>query len=347
MTHTLGGAAGYLDPALDRTSIAPQGEEIGRDELLRWYRAMRLARVFETRLARIYRQGGKIEGAVYLGMGHEATSVGVASLFRDGDYWSTVARNLSAWFLRGVEPKAVMARWFGRDEAPQRGRDLGLFLADLGRYGLAPYNNGSMASWLPSGAGFAWSLRRKGQGNVYVAMTGDGATSPGDFYEGLSLASIHKLPLVVVVENNCYAYSTPAHLQMPVANVADRAAAFGMPSAIGFGNDVFEVRRLAREAIDRARRGDGPTLLEFKCFRQRGHGEHDDMKYVDPALREFWMARDPVMLFESYLLGDGGIDRSDLDVIDGECERLVDEAVTYADSIPFPPGDSVAEGVFA
>ena len=338
---------GFLDPSLDRTSIAPQGEVIERDELISWYRAMRLARTFEQRLARVYRQGGKIEGAVYLGSGHEATSVGVASLLTRGDYWSTVARNLSAWFLKGVEPNSVMARWFGRDEAPQRGRELGLFLADLEGVGLAPYNNGSMASWLPSGAGFAWSLKRKGAGNVYVAMTGDGATSPGDFYEGLSIASIHRLPLVVIVENNCFAYSTPAEKQMPVANVADRAAAFNIPSSIGFGSDVFEVRRLAREAIERARSGGGPSIVELKCFRQRGHGEPDDMKYVDPELRKFWEARDPVAMFTAYLLDSGTVDQAVFDEIDAACQELVEGAVAYADSRPFPPKSSVSSGVFA
>jgi TPP-dependent pyruvate/acetoin dehydrogenase alpha subunit len=337
----------FLDPRLDRTTIAPQDEDIPAHEMVRWYRAMRLARSFESRLARIYRQGGKIEGAVYLGTGHEATSVGVASLLRDGDYWSTVARNLSAWFLRGVEPKAVMARWFGRDEPPQHGRDLGLFLADLSGVGLAPYNNGSMASWLPSGAGFAWSLKRKGRGGVYVAMTGDGATSPGDFYEGLSIAAIHRLPLVVVVENNCFAYSTPADKQMPVANVADRAAAFGVPATIGFGSDVFEVRRLAREAIDRARAGGGPSIVELKCFRQRGHGEHDDMKYVDPALRAFWEARDPLTLFSQYLITSGTLAEHDMSRIDEECDDLVEAAVAYADSLPFPAASSVGQGVFS
>jgi TPP-dependent pyruvate/acetoin dehydrogenase alpha subunit len=337
----------FLDPRLDRTAIAPQDEDISAHEMVRWYRSMRLARSFESRLARIYRQGGKIEGAVYLGTGHEATSVGVASLLRDGDYWSTVARNLSAWFLRGVEPKTVMARWFGRDEPPQRGRDLGLFLADLGGVGLAPYNNGSMASWLPSGAGFAWSLKRKGRGGVYIAMTGDGATSPGDFYEGLSIAAIHRLPLVVVVENNCFAYSTPADKQMPVANVADRAAAFGIPASIGFGSDVFEVRRLAREAIDRARAGGGPSIVELKCFRQRGHGEHDDMKYVDAALRAFWEARDPLTLFSQYLITSGTLTQHDMSRIDEECDDLVEAAVAYADSVPFPAASSVGQGVFS
>jgi TPP-dependent pyruvate/acetoin dehydrogenase alpha subunit len=339
-------AARWLDPGLDRIEIDPGPLEIEPEELERWYRAMRLARTFEERLARVYRQG-KVEGAVYLGMGQEGTSVGTAAHFRDGDYWSTVARNLSAWFLRGVDPDQVMARWLGKYEPPQHGRELGLFLADLEGVGLIPYHNGSMASWIPEGAGFAWSLKRKGQGNVYVAFTGDGATSPGDFYEGLSLAALHKLPIVVVAENNQYAYSTPANVQMPVDNIADRAAAFGIPSAVGFGSDVFEVHRLAGEAIAHAREGGGPYLLEFKCFRQRGHGEHDDMGYVDEEQREFWTTRDPIRLFRDYLVRDGVLSEERLAEIDASCGERVDAAVEYAERAPLPRPESVAEGVFA
>src|ERR1700737_2195003 len=261
--------ARFLDPALDRLSIRPD-HPVVREDLARWYRAMRLARTFEDKLAALYRQG-RIVGAVYLGTGQEAIATGVVSLLRKDDYFSTVSRNLAGWFLRGVDPRDVLARWFGKDIPPSHGRDLGLFLADLPNYGIAPYHNGSMASWIPSGAGFALAFKYRRQPRVYVALTGDGATSPGDFYEGLNFAAIHKLPLVVIVENNCYAYSTPTSRKMPVANVADRAPAFNIPAAIGFGNDLFEVRRLAALAIDHARSGKGPYLLEFKTFRRRGH----------------------------------------------------------------------------
>ena len=247
----------FLDPRIDRTSIAPDSP-VPADDLARWYRAMRLARTFEDKLAALYRQG-KIVGAVYLGTGQEAISTGVVSLLQKEDYFSTVARGLAGWFLRGVEPRDVMGRWFGKDIPPSHGRELGLFLADTAAYGIAPYHNGSMASWIPSGAGFALAFKYRKEPRVYVALTGDGATSPGDFYEGLNFAAIHKLPLVIVVENNCYAYSTPQSLQMPVANVADRAPAFNIPASIGFGNDIFEVRRLVGEAIDHARSGKGPV----------------------------------------------------------------------------------------
>lgn len=335
----------YLDPALDRLAI-DRFEEVPREELLRWYRAMRLARTFEQKLATLYRQG-RVVGAVYLGTGQEAIATGVVSLLRPDDYFSTVARGLAGWFLRGVEPKAVMARWLGKDEPPSHGRDIGLFLADLQHYGIAPYHNGSMASWIPSGAGFALAFKLRREPRVYVAFTGDGATSPGDFYEGLSFAAIHKLPLVVIIENNCFGYSTPNHLQMPVKDAADRAAAFNIPSEIGFGNDIFEVRRLARRAIDHARSGNGPYLVEFKTFRVRGHGEHDDMGYVPADLRAFWERRDPVRLYSEHLVGRGGIGPDVLEAIDREAAAVVDEAVAYAEALPRPSPDSVAQGVFA
>ncbi|MGH9319170.1 MAG: thiamine pyrophosphate-dependent dehydrogenase E1 component subunit alpha [Vicinamibacteria bacterium] len=330
----------------DRLAIDPEGLSIEPQELLRMYRAMRLARTFETRLAALYRQG-KIIGAVYLGTGQEGIATGVASLLQKDDLFSTVSRSIAAWFYRGVEPKHVLARWFGKDVAPSYGRDLGLFLADLRNYGLAPYHNGSMASWIPSGAGFALAFKMKRQPNVYVAFTGDGATSPGDFYEGLSLASIHKLPLVIIVENNQFAYSTPIHKQMPVAKVSDRAPAFNVYSDVAFGNDIFGVIRTASKAIEHARSGRGPALVEFLTFRVRGHGEHDDASYVSEEGRRYWEARDPIKLYVDYLVRKGGIGPEKLEAVDVECAAIVDEAVPYADALPFPKPESVTERLFA
>ncbi len=335
----------FLEPGLDRLSIRPD-EPWPREELLRLYRAMRLARTFEARLGALYRQG-KIVGAVYLGTGQEAICTGVVSLLNRDDYFSTVARGLAGWFLRGVEPRHVLARWLGRDVPPGHGRELGLFLADLGSYGIAPYHNGSMASWIPSGAGFALAFKLRRQRRVYVAFTGDGATAPGDFYEGLNFAAIHKLPLVVVVENNCYAYSTPNALQMPVANVADRAPAFGIPGEVAFGNDIFEVRRVAARALAHARAGLGPYLIEFKTFRRSGHGEHDDMAYVPRELREFWERRDPIQLYLDHLLGGGGFGREEIEAIDAGCAREVEEAQAWAEAQSMPDPGSVTWRLFA
>lgn len=335
-----------LPPEFDMAAIDPAGLSLTEEDLLRMYRAMRLARTFETRLAALYRQG-KIIGAVYLGTGQEAIATGVASLLEKDDIFNTVSRNLASWFYRGVEPKHVLARWFGKDVPPSHGRDLGLFLADLPHYGIAPFHNGSMASWIPSGAGFALAFKMKRQPNVYIAFTGDGATSPGDFYEGLSLAAIHKLPLVVIVENNQFAYSTPINKQMPVAKVSDRAPAFNVYSDVAFGNDLFGVIRTAKKAIEHARSGRGPALVEFLTFRVRGHGEHDDASYVSEEGRRYWQARDPLKLYLDYLRGKGGIDPTKIEAVDVECAVIVDEAVRYADDVPMPKPETVTDRLFA
>lgn len=324
----------------------PRDLDYSREQLLKFFSAMQLARTFEHRLATLYRQG-KIFGAVYLGMGQEATSVGCASLLEKGDLFSTVARNLSAWFYRGVKPEHVMARWMGKDQAPANGRELGLFLADMENYGIAPYHNGSMASWIPAGAGFALSFKMKRLPNIYLAFTGDGATSPGDFYEGLNFASIHKLPLVIICEVNQFAYSTSLELQMPVKNVADRAPAFNVYAETAFGNDLFVVIAAARRGVEHARSGYGPALIEFKTFRQRGHGEHDDMSYVGKDLREYWELRDPVRMYRRWLTERAKIDETEIEQIEKETVRRVETAVEYAEALPLPKSETVTDRLFA
>ncbi len=317
-----------------------------REQLLKMYSAMRLARTFEEKLAALYRQG-KIFGAVYLGMGQEATSVGSVSLLQDGDLFSTVARNLSAWFYRAVKPEHVMARWFGKDQPPSNGRELGLFLADLKEAGIFPYHNGSMASWIPAGAGYALTFKMRRQPNVCLCFTGDGATSPGDFYEGVNFAAIHKLPLVIICEVNQFAYSTACEKQMPVKNVADRGSAFNIYSETAFGNDLFTVIAAARRGIDYARSGNGPALIEFKTFRKRGHGEHDDMAYVPKELREFWEERDPIAMYRRWLTGRAEVDEASIKQIEDDCVRRVDAAVEYAEALPFPKAGTVTDRLFA
>jgi TPP-dependent pyruvate/acetoin dehydrogenase alpha subunit len=330
----------------DEITIARHELTFKDEELLRFYSAMRLARTFEEKLAALYRQG-KIFGAVYLGMGQEATSVGCASRLEKSDYLSMVARNLSAYFYRGVDPRHVMARWFGKDQAPSHGRELGLFLADIENYGIIPYHNGSMASWIPAGAGYALAFKLRRRPNVVLCFTGDGATSPGDFYEGLNFASIHKLPLVIICEVNQFAYSTACDKQMPVANVADRAPAFNIYAETAYGNDIFTVIGAAGRGIEHARRGNGPALIEFKTFRQRGHGEHDDMSYVPAELREFWEKRDPIAMYRRWLIERAEFKAGMVTRIDEVAARQVEAAVEYAESLPYPRPETITERLFA
>ena len=272
------------------------------------YRAMRMARTFEQKLSALYRQG-KIVGAVYLGMGQEAIATGVVSLLQPDDYFSTVARGLAGWFMRGVEPRHVLARWLGKDIPP------------VARPRARPVSRRSEAAtasrrittdrWrrgFPSGAGFALAFKYRREPRVYVALTGDGATSPGDFYEGLNFAAIHKLPLVVMVENNCFAYSTPqsCRCRWPTSPIARRRSTF--PATIGFGNDIFEVRRLARQAIDHARSGARPVpgrvqdLPSARPRRARRHGVR-----AAPICASSGSAAIRCGCCRSICVGDGGV----------------------------------------
>jgi len=324
----------------------PQSLTYSRADLLHFYYCMRMARSFEQKLIALYRQG-KILGAVYCGIGQEAIATGCLSLLTKEDMFSTVSRNLAGWFYRGIKPRDIFARWLAKDVPPSHGRELGLFLADLENYNIAPYHNGSMAAWIPSGAGFALSFKMRREPRVYLAFTGDGATSPGDFYEGLNFASIHKLPLVIICEVNQFAYSTPLELQMPVKNVADRAPAFNIYAETHFGNDLFTVIEAARRGIEHARSGRGPALIEFKTFRQRGHGEHDDMSYVPKELREYWEARDPLNLYQAWLTGRAGVEAQELEQIDARIAEEIDEALREAESLPLPRPETVTERLYA
>src|SRR6185436_1628675 len=187
----------------------------------------------------------------------------------------------------------------------------------------------------------AFKMRR--QQNVCLCFTGDGATSPGDFYEGVNFAAIHKLPLVIICEVNQFAYSTPPQFQMPVKNVSERALGFGIYAETAFGNDLFTVIAAARRGIEHARSGEGPALIEFKTFRKRGHGEHDDMAYVPKELRDFWEERDPVSMYRRWLTGRAGIAEAGIEEIENECARRADAAVEYAESLPFPKAETVSE----
>jgi TPP-dependent pyruvate/acetoin dehydrogenase alpha subunit len=204
-----------------------------------------------------------------------------------------------------------------------------------------------MASWIPAGAGYALAFKMRRQQNVCLCFTGDGATSPGDFYEGVNFAAIHKLPLVIICEVNQFAYSTPPQWQMPVEHVADRAAGFGIYTETAFGNDLFTVIAAAKRGIEHARSGNGPALIEFKTFRRRGHGEHDDMGYVPTELREFWEARDPVDMYRRWLSKRATIDEATLQQIEQDCVVRVEAAVVYAESLPFPKSETVTDRLFA
>lgn len=313
-------------------------------ELLNIYYYLKLTRGLEQRVITLYRQG-KIVGGVYLSTGEEAIAVGGAAALEPDDVIAPTHRDLGANLMKGITPKEYMAQYLAKQTGLTRGRDGNVHFGDITR-GIIGFIS-PMADLLPvaAGVGLAFKLRRERR--VVAAFFGDGASSRGDFHEALNLAAVLKLPVVFVCHNNQYAYSTPLSRQMAIEHVADRAKAYGMPGISVDGNDVLAVRAAVSLAAVRARTGEGPSLVEGKTMRMRGHAEHDDASYVPPALLEEWRRRDPIDRFVAYLRDQKVLDDASAKTIDDRIAMEIEEAVLFAESSPLPDAKDLLDGVYA
>jgi pyruvate dehydrogenase E1 component alpha subunit/2-oxoisovalerate dehydrogenase E1 component alpha subunit len=316
---------------------------LAREQQLELYRYLQLTRLTENRLGNLYRQG-KVVGGLYSSRGQEAVSVGSAYALAPQDFIGPLIRNLGAMLVRGVEPREVMMQYMARADSPTGGKDANTHFGDLGRGLVAPIS--MLGALIPVMAGVALAGRMQGKDLVAVTWIGDGGTSTGDFHEGMNLAAVLNVPLVVVAEHNGYAYSTPTERQMRIKNIAVRAAGYGVPGEVVDGNDVLAVYEVCKRAVERARRGGGPSLVEAKTFRMKGHAEHDDAGYVPPELFERWRQRDPIDRFHRHLLAAGLASEEELAGIVREIERVLDQEVDRALASPFPPPERAADPVY-
>jgi len=306
---------------------------------------MKLNRMLEERLTNLYRQN-KVVGGLYRSLGQEASSVGASYALDRGDIMTPLIRNLGAVFVRGGKPRDVLCQYMARRDGPTRGRDLNTHFGWISEAGsnLAVISMlGDMISIL---TGAVLAERMKGKSSVALTWIGDGGTSTGAFHEGFNLACVLKAPLVVIVENNQFAYSTPTRMQTANTRFVDRAQAYGCFGERIDGNDVLAVYEATRMALERARSGEGPSLIEAETMRMRGHAEHDDMKYVPAALLEEWKAKDPLARYEKHLLESALAAQSDLDAIGAMIERQLDADVAFAEASPFPDAASGLDGVY-
>lgn len=320
-----------------------QEVDLTKKELLDMYYYLKLTRSLEKRIRILYRQG-KIVGGVYLSTGQEAISIGATFALGKDDIICPSHRDMGAFLLRGVDPKRIVAQYLGRSAGITKGKDGNVHLGDI-NLGIIGFIS-MLADNIPVGVGIALTFQMRGEKRVAMAFFGEGATSRGDFHEGLNFAGIWKLPIVFICNNNQYAYSTPLELQMPVKNVADRASAYGFEGKIVDGNDVLAVYKAAEEAVDKARAGGGPTLIECKTFRMTGHAEHDDAFYVPKEKFEEWKKKDPLMIFESHLNDEGFLIEDMKKDIEDRIEQIIDEAVDFAERSPYPKGEETLEGVY-
>lgn len=316
---------------------------LSRAQLLDLHSFMLLNRMLEDKLSALYRQG-KIVGGLYSSLGQESISVGSAYALAPGDLLAPMIRNLGSLLVRGVPPLSLFLQFLARHDAPTGGKDGTLHFDDLERSIIGPIS--VLGTLIPVMTGAALAARMRGEQRVALTYIGDGGTSTGDFHEGLNLAAVLGLPLILVVENNGYAYSTPACRQFAVESLAERGPAYGVASESVDGTDVLAVYAATRRAAERGRRGEGPTLLECRALRRRGHAEHDDMRYVPKSLVAAWEKRDPIDRFEAFLVGEGHAVKKDLLAVKEAIEPGLEEAARTALASPFPPPEETLRDVY-
>lgn len=323
----------------------PPVAELAKAQLLELYGYLKLNRMVEEKLTNLYRQG-QVVGGLYRSLGQEACSVGAAYALERGDIMTPLIRNLGAIFVRGGKPRDVLCQYLAKAAGPTGGRDLNTHFGWLHPDGSNIAVISMLGDMIPILAGAAIAERMQGRRTVALTWIGDGGTSTGAFHEGLNFACVQKAPLVVIAENNKWAYSTPTSRQMANTRIVDRAAAYGCFGDTVDGNDVLAVYEVTRRAIARARAGEGPTLIEADTMRMRGHAEHDDMKYVPAEQLEAWAAKDPIARYERHLLGTSAASEGDLSGLTAALEASLAADVAFAQAAPFPAPETALPGVY-
>jgi TPP-dependent pyruvate/acetoin dehydrogenase alpha subunit len=319
--------------------------------LLKMLYFMKLTRALEDRIERkLYRQG-KIVGGVYVGRGQEAISVGAAMHIRrtgnddHDDIVSPSHRDMAVFLMQGVTPERILAQYMGRRTGLTGGRDGNMHMGDLQRRLVAFISH--LGDSIPVATGCALTFRMRGTDQISFCFFGEGASSRGDWHEGVNFAAVRRLPVVFICNNNQYAYSTHVSRQMAVKHFAERAVGYGIPGETADGNDVLEVYDAVGRAVRRARAGDGASLLEFVTFRMTGHSAHDDAGYVPKHLFEEWARKDPIVRLMRVLEERRLIDAAAAREMEGRIETELDAAVDWAERQPYPDPAETLRGVYA
>lgn len=319
-------------------------ESLSDRQLLDMYELMLTARLLETRLHSMYR-GGRLPGAVYPGVGQEAAQVGLAFALEDGDIFGPTHRDLGAQMARGVTLEETLLNFYGKGSGPTSGRDGNTHFGVFSKGTLMVVS--PLPDAYPVAVGCALAFKQKGEERVALANCGEGATATGTWHEAVNMAAVLQLPVVFTVQNNQYAYSTPNELQFNLPYVANRADGYGIPGVVVDGNDVLACYSAAKEAVDRARSGGGPTLIEAVTFRHFGHAGHDPADYVKPDEREEWMAKDPLPRFEEFLVAHGLINAERRDALEERITDRIKRTIDWAQEQADPEPSDVTAGLFS
>lgn len=329
---------------VDRNVSELDRYRLTREDAEAMYYFMVLTREFENSILKLYRQG-KIVGGAYTGRGNEATSVGSCYALERRDYLFPMHRDIGAHFVKGQTPLNLYLQHLARRSSLTRGRDGTGHYADpkLRIYG----NISHLGAMIPVANGAALASKLRKEAAVVLTYIGDGGSNVGDFHEALAMASVMKLPLVVIIENNQYAYSTPIHKQYACEKLSDRAVGYGIWGITIDGTDVLTVYSETKKAVERARTGEGPTLIESVTMRMHGHSAHDDASYVPREMIEIWSKRDPIEQFETKLMEWDILTEEKKEKIFSDISAALSKAMEEALNDPYPDGSEVTEGVYS
>jgi acetoin:2,6-dichlorophenolindophenol oxidoreductase subunit alpha len=317
---------------------------LDKKQLIEIYRWMLLNRRMEAALENLYKQG-KVVGGVYFGLGQEACSCASAYALRPDEWLGPMIRNQGSLLVRGFSARDIMMQYMAKAGSPTKGRDASSHFGDIeNRNVVAPIS--TLGDLIPVLAGVALGARLQGKNIAVMTYIGDGGQSTGVTYEGLNFAAVQKLGLVLFVENNLWGYSTPADMQFCVKDLAERAIAYGMPGVIVDGTDACQVYDAAHEACERARHGEGPTLIEAKMMRMKGHAIHDAAEYVPKSLFEYWRKRDPILRLERHLLDKQYLTPQQNHELIAGVEKQLEEDRDFAVASPMPQPESAVGGVY-
>jgi pyruvate dehydrogenase E1 component alpha subunit len=324
-------------------NISSGSATLDKPHLLHMYEQMQTIREFEERAGKEF-AAGKIPGFVHLYAGEEAVAVGVCSHLTDDDFITSHHRGHGHCIAKGVDLREMVAELLGREAGACRGKGGSMHIADVHKGMLGA--NGIVGGGFPLAAGAGLTAKTNGRGQVAVCFFGDGAANQGTFHEGLNLAGIWKLPVIFVAENNGYAESTPVAYHMSCRDIADRAAGYGMPGVTVDGLDVFAVYEAAGEAVARARRGEGPSLIECKTYRYHGHFEGDTITYRTKEEVDAYRSRDAIQALRHSIVKRGIAGDEELDEIDNKIRERIEDAWQFAEASPLPAPEETLTDVY-
>ena len=345
-TRPKGGRGATAQRVSSLEEVGSAASRLTRDQKIELYYWMRLTRSLEERLVNLYRQT-KVVGGLFRSLGQEADAVGSAFALdkAKGDVLSPLIRNMGAMLVRGAQPMEIIRQYMAKGDSPTRGRELNIHFGGPERGFIGQISH--LGDMVPVMAGVTLSFKMRGENRVGLVYVGDGATSTGAFHEGINFAAVQRCPLVVIVENNGYAYSTPTKKQTAAERFVDKAIGYGIPGERADGNDVLASYDVTKRAVDRARAGGGVTLIELMTYRRKGHAEHDNQSYVPDGEIDRWASEnDPLDRYVRRLTDEEGVKPAELEAVDARVQREIDEATDVAEQSPMPEPTDALVGIY-